>query len=141
MPWSIICLQEDRRKTDKLDFVSTFSTQATSTRSVSSPRHWKSQTLYGRSFRSTNCLWDSARMQRWQATQMASAVPNSDMTAGDQERATFFVNFIAKSGSVAQNTWTAAAAPQEELYTWKEWDKHNMLGNQISQLEHRWSVF
>ena len=36
-------------------------------------------------------------------------VPHSDMTAGDEERATFFLNFMAQK----KNTWTAAAAPQE----------------------------
>ena len=41
------------------------------------------------------------------------AVPHSDMMAGDEERATFFVNFMAKNGLAAQNTWTSAA-PQEE---------------------------
>ena len=38
-----------------------------------------------------------------------NAVLISDMTAGDEERATFFVNFMAKNGLGAQNTSTAAA--------------------------------
>ena len=45
------------------------------------------------------------------------AVLNSDMTAGDEERATLFVNVMSKNGLVAQNTWTAAAALQGEMYT------------------------
>ena len=56
------------------------------------------------------------------------AVPHSDMTAGDEERTTFFVNFMAKIGVVAQTTWTVAA-PQEEMYSRREWDKHEMLDN------------
>ena len=51
------------------------------------------------------------------------------MTAGDEERTTFFVNVVTKNGLVTQNTRTAAAAPQEEMYTWKEWDRHEILGN------------
>ena len=46
-----------------------------------------------------------------------------------QETATFFENFMTKNGLVAQNTWTAAAAPQEEMYTRREWDKHEILVN------------
>ena len=40
------------------------------------------------------------------------AVPNNDMTAGDEDRATFFVSFTDKNGLVAQNTWTKVAVPQ-----------------------------
>ena len=39
------------------------------------------------------------------------------------------MNFMTKNGLLAQNTWTAAAAPQEEMYTRREWDKHEILGN------------
>ena len=45
------------------------------------------------------------------------AGPDSDMTANDGERATCFVNFMTKNGLVAQNTWTTADAPQEEMHT------------------------
>ena len=51
------------------------------------------------------------------------------MTAGDEESATYFVNFMTKNGLVAQHTWTAAAAPREEMCTRREWDKHEILGN------------
>ena len=57
---------------------------------------------------------------------VGDAVPNNDMSAGDEERANFFVNFMTKKGLVAQNTWTEATAPQEEMYTSREWDKHEM---------------
>ena len=36
---------------------------------------------------------------------------------------------MAKNGLVALNTWTAAAAPQEEMHTRKERDKHEILEN------------
>ena len=51
------------------------------------------------------------------------------MTEGDEEIATFFVNFMTKNGLVGRNTWAAAAAPQEKMYTRREWDKPEMLGN------------
>ena len=51
------------------------------------------------------------------------------MTARDEERATFFVNFMAKNGLVAQNTRTAAAAPQEEMYTRKRVEQTRDTGN------------
>ena len=46
-----------------------------------------------------------------------------------EERANLFVNFMTMtmSGLVAQDTWTAARAPQEDMYTRKEWDKHETL--------------
>ena len=61
---------------------------------------------------------------------VGDAVPNIDMTAGDEDSANFCVSFMAKNGLVALSTWNAAAAPpQEEMYTMKEWDKHERLGN------------
>ena len=59
------------------------------------------------------------------------AIPNSDLTTGDEQRAICFVNFMIKNGLAAQNTWTAAAAPQEEMYTGREWDKHEIMGNLV----------
>ena len=38
------------------------------------------------------------------------------------------MNFMTKNGLLAQNTSTAAAAP-EDMYTRREWDKHEILGN------------
>ena len=55
------------------------------------------------------------------------AVPNSDKTANDKVRTTYFVNFVTKNGLVAQNTWSTARAPQEVMYTRKEWDKHRIM--------------
>ena len=62
---------------------------------------------------------------------VGDAVPNSGTTAGYEERATFFVSLV-KNGLAAQNTWTAAAALEEEMYTRKEWDKHEILGSSRS---------
>ena len=78
-------------------------------------RPW-SKTRFGERFRSTKCTWDSTRMQSSKGHsdgfRVGNAVPHSSVTSGDEERATFFVNFMAQNGLVAQNTWTAAAAPQ-----------------------------
>ena len=52
----------------------------------------------------------------------------SDMTAGDEERATDLVNFMTKNGLVAQHTWTAAAAPREEMCTRREWGQTRDIG-------------
>ena len=60
---------------------------------------------------------------------VGDAVPNSDMMAGNEERTTFFLNFMTKNGLVAQNSWTATAASQEDMYTRREWDEHEILGN------------
>ena len=60
---------------------------------------------------------------------VGDAVPNSDVMAGNEERTTFFLNFMTKNGLVAQNSWTATAAPQEDMYTRREWDEHEILGN------------
>ena len=57
------------------------------------------------------------------------AVPHSDMTARDEERVTFFVNFMANSGLVVQSTWTAAAPPQEEMKTGNDRDKQDIICN------------
>ena len=57
------------------------------------------------------------------------AIPHSDMTAGDEERAIFLVNFMAKNGLASQYIWNAAAPPQEEMHTKKEWDKREIMGN------------
>ena len=60
---------------------------------------------------------------------VGSAVLDKDMTAVDEEGTTYFENLITKNGLVAKKTWTAAAASQEEMYTRREWDKNEMLGN------------
>ena len=66
---------------------------------------------------------------------VGNAVPNSDMTAGDEERTTFFVNFMAKNGLVAQNTRTAAAAPQGDMYTRKRMGQTRDTGQ-----SHSWNT-
>ena len=66
---------------------------------------------------------------------VGNAVPNSDMTAGDEERTTFFVNVVAKNGLVAQNTRTAAAAPQAEMYTRKRVEQTRDTGQ-----SHSWNT-
>ena len=68
------------------------------------------------------------------------AIPNSDITTGDEQRAICFVNFMIKNGLAAQNTWTAAAAPQEEMCTGRE-SGTNTRYCAISWLEHRWTIF
>ena len=57
------------------------------------------------------------------------AVPHSDMSAREEERATFFVNVMAKNGLAAQNIWTSTAAPKEDMHTRKDWDKQEVMGN------------
>ena len=79
----------------------------------SSQQHWKSYTRCWASFQSTKCLLgidaNTKLADHSDGSRVGYEVPHSDMTAGDEEMATFMVNFMAKNGLVAQNTWTAAA--------------------------------
>ena len=118
--------------------ISTFSTRATSTRSVHSNtarvRHFGL-----RGFRSTKCstgLDANAKLaSHSDGFSVENAVPNSDMTAGDEERTTFFVNVVAKNGLVAQNTRTAAAAPQADMYARKRVEQTRDTGQ-----SHSWNT-
>ena len=71
---------------------------------------------------------------------VGNAVPNSDMTAGDEERATFFVNFMAKNGLVARNTRTSGSSTTRRNVH-KEKSGTDTRYWAISQLEHRWARF
>ena len=85
--------------------------------SSSTQQHWKSPTRCWESFQSTKYWWELTRIQNWHA-RVGNAVPDCEMSAGNEER--------------AKNTWTAAAPPQEEMYTRKESDTRQWA---ISQVE------
>ena len=108
--------------------ISTSSTQATSTRSVrsntGSVTHEIGKVSSVRSADGHGRQFEAGRPLR-----VGYAVPRSDMTAGDEERETFFVNFMAKHGLVAPNSWTPAPASQEEMHTRNEWDEQEIMGS------------
>ena len=61
---------------------------------------------------------------------VGNVVPNSDMTAGDEERATFFVNFMAKNGLVAQkHSDRGSSTTRRNVHKEDVWDRHEILGN------------
>ena len=92
--------------------------------SSSSQQHLKTSTQLFRKFPKHEVL-----MCMDANTTQVDAVPNNVAAAHDEERTTyFFVNIMTKSGLVAQNTRLATRAPQEEMYTRKEWDTHEIVG-------------
>ena len=112
--------------------------------SVSSQQHWKSQTLWEGGFRSTKCLTgldaNAKLASHSDGFRVGNAVPNSDMTAGDEERTTFFVNFMAKErAGRAKHSDSGSSTTSRNVH--KEKSGTDTRYWAISQLEHRWARF